>query len=56
MLWRKVEPSIEMRLLSSIPLGTTISCIEMNPGKGAALARSAGAFAQLMARDGNSLR
>ena len=38
--------------LSSIPLGTTISCIEMTPGNGAALARSAGSFAQLMARDG----
>ena len=29
-----------------------ISCIEMTPGKGAAFARSAGSFAQLMARDG----
>ena len=49
----KVDPSIGNALpLSSIPLGTTISCIEMNPGNGAALARSAGSFAQLMARDG----
>ncbi|MBL4724782.1 MAG: 50S ribosomal protein L2 [Lutibacter sp.] len=39
-------------LLSEIPLGTTISCIELHPGQGAVLARSAGAFAQLMARDG----
>jgi large subunit ribosomal protein L2 len=38
--------------LSDIPLGTIISCIELNPGAGAVLARSAGAFAQLMARDG----
>jgi large subunit ribosomal protein L2 len=38
--------------LSDIPLGTIISCIELSPGKGAAIARSAGAFAQLMARDG----
>jgi len=38
--------------LSSIPLGTIISCIELRPGQGAVLARSAGAFAQLMARDG----
>jgi len=38
--------------LSKIPLGTVISCIELVPGKGAAMARSAGAFAQLMARDG----
>ena len=38
--------------LSQIPLGTIISCIELRPGQGAVLARSAGAFAQLMARDG----
>jgi large subunit ribosomal protein L2 len=38
--------------LSEIPLGTIISCIELVPGRGAVIARSAGAFAQLMARDG----
>ena len=38
--------------LTGIPLGTIISCIELRPGQGAVLARSAGAFAQLMARDG----
>jgi large subunit ribosomal protein L2 len=38
--------------LSEIPLGTTISCIELHPGQGAVMARSAGSFAQLMARDG----
>jgi len=38
--------------LSLIPLGTIISCIELRPGQGAVMARSAGAFAQLMARDG----
>ena len=38
--------------LSHIPLGTIISCIELRPGQGAVIARSAGAFAQLMARDG----
>ncbi|WP_047545312.1 50S ribosomal protein L2 [Psychroserpens sp. Hel_I_66] len=38
--------------LSEIPLGTIISCIELRPGQGAVMARSAGAFAQLMARDG----
>jgi len=38
--------------LSIIPLGTIISCIELRPGQGAVMARSAGAFAQLMARDG----
>lgn len=38
--------------LSEIPFGTIISCIELRPGQGAVMARSAGAFAQLMARDG----
>ncbi|MFT5890048.1 MAG: large subunit ribosomal protein L2 [Dokdonia sp.] len=38
--------------LLDIPLGTIISCIELRPGQGAVMARSAGAFAQLMARDG----
>lgn len=38
--------------LSDIPLGTTISCIELHPGQGAVLARSAGSFAQLMAKEG----
>ena len=38
--------------LSGIPLGTIISCIEMSPGKGAQIARSAGSFAQLMAKEG----
>jgi len=38
--------------ISEIPLGTIISCIELVPGRGAVIARSAGSFAQLMARDG----
>jgi large subunit ribosomal protein L2 len=38
--------------LSAIPLGTIIHNIELKPGKGAALARSAGTYAQLAARDG----
>lgn len=38
--------------LSDIPLGTVVSCIELRPGQGAAIARSAGSFAQLLARDG----
>ncbi|WP_026452595.1 50S ribosomal protein L2 [Aequorivita capsosiphonis] len=38
--------------LSAIPLGTVISCIELRPGQGAIMARSAGTFAQLMAREG----
>lgn len=38
--------------LSDIPLGTIIHCIEMQPGKGAQIARSAGTYAQLNAREG----
>jgi len=38
--------------LRDIPLGTTIHNIEMKPGKGGAIARSAGSYAQLAARDG----
>jgi len=38
--------------LSDLPLGTVISCIEMRPGQGAIMARSAGSFAQLVAREG----
>jgi large subunit ribosomal protein L2 len=38
--------------LSNIPLGTSIHAIEMVPGKGAQLARSAGTYAQLTAREG----
>lgn len=39
-------------LLQNIPLGTVVSCIELRPGQGAVIARSAGSFAQLVARDG----
>ena len=38
--------------LRDIPLGTTIHNIEMKPGKGGSIARSAGSYAQLSARDG----
>ena len=38
--------------LRNIPVGTTIHCIEMLPGKGAQLARAAGTSAQLLAREG----
>ena len=38
--------------LSDIPLGATVHAIEMQPGKGAALARSAGTNATLMGREG----
>ena len=37
--------------LSQIPLGTSIHCVEMKPKKGAQIARSAGAYAQLVAKD-----
>lgn len=39
--------------LSNIPVGTVIHNIEMYPGKGAQLVRSAGVEAQLMAKEGN---
>ena len=39
--------------LRNIPVGSTIHCIEMMPGKGAQLARSAGGSAQLLAREGS---
>jgi len=39
-------------LLSEIPLGAVIHAIEMTPGKGAALARAAGTYGQLMGREG----
>ena len=48
-----VAPEIGNSLyLSDIPLGTIIHNIEMQPGRGASLARSAGSFAQLSAREG----
>jgi large subunit ribosomal protein L2 len=36
----------------NIPVGTTIHCVEMTPGKGAQIARSAGSGVQLLAREG----
>ena len=48
----KVSPDLGNAMpLSVIPLGTIISCLELVPGKGANIARSAGSFAQLMARE-----
>ncbi|EAW30078.1 50S ribosomal protein L2 [marine gamma proteobacterium HTCC2143] len=38
--------------LRNIPVGSVVHCIEMKPGKGAQIARSAGTSAQLVARDG----
>ena len=49
----KVSPDTGNALpLKSIPLGTIIHNIELKPGQGGIIARSAGTFAQLMARDG----
>ncbi len=39
-------------LLSEVPFGTIIHNIELRPGQGAKMARSAGSYAQLMSRDG----
>jgi large subunit ribosomal protein L2 len=38
--------------LRNIPVGSTVHCVEMKPGKGAQMARSAGAGVQLVAREG----
>ena len=38
--------------LRNIPMGSVIHCVEMKPGKGAQIARSAGASVQLVAREG----
>ena len=39
--------------LSEIPLGTIVHNIELKPGQGGVMARSAGSYAQLLAREGN---
>ncbi|MEZ5589566.1 MAG: 50S ribosomal protein L2 [Gammaproteobacteria bacterium] len=39
--------------LRNIPVGTTIHCVEMRPGKGAQMVRSAGGSAQIVAREGS---
>ena len=39
--------------MRNIPVGSVVHAIEMKPGKGAQIARSAGAYAQILARDGN---
>jgi large subunit ribosomal protein L2 len=39
--------------LRNIPLGSTVHCVEMKPGKGAQIARSAGTSLQLVAREGD---
>lgn len=48
-----VAPEVGNTLfLADIPLGTVIHAIELYPGQGAVLARSAGTYAQLLAREG----
>ena len=39
--------------IRNIPVGTTIHCVELTPGKGAQIARSAGTSVQLLAREGS---
>ena len=39
--------------LSNIPVGSIVHCVELKPGKGAQIARSAGAAVQLVAREGH---
>ena len=49
-----VAPEVGNALpLSKIPVGTLIHCIELRPGQGASMARSAGCFAQLTSREGD---
>jgi large subunit ribosomal protein L2 len=50
---KSVAPEIGNALpLSEIPLGTIVHNVELKPGKGGQLARSAGSYAQLLAREG----
>ena len=49
-----VAPEVGNSLpLANIPVGTLIHCIELRPGQGACMARSAGTFAQLTSREGD---
>jgi len=50
----KVEPKVGNAMpLKSIPTGALIHNVELTPGRGGQMARSAGTFAQLMAKEGN---
>ena len=50
---KSIAPEVGNTLpLSDIPLGTLIHNIELTPGRGAVMARSAGAYAQLQSREG----
>lgn len=48
----EIKPGNAMQL-RNIPIGTVVHCVELIPGKGAQIARSAGASVQLQAREGN---
>jgi len=48
----KVGNTLPMR---NIPVGSVVHCVEMKPGKGAQLARSAGTSAQIVAREGQHI-
>ncbi len=53
----KAEATVGNSLpLSQIPLGLMVNCVELVPGQGAKIARSAGTEAQIMARDGNTVQ
>jgi large subunit ribosomal protein L2 len=50
---KNIAPNVgNSMFLSEIPIGTTIHAIELQPGKGASMARSAGTSAQLVGREG----
>ena len=50
----EAEPKVGNAMpLQNIPLGTTVHNIELEPGRGAQMARSAGVGAQVMAKEGN---
>ena len=46
-----IKPGNSLQL-RNVPLGSMVHCVELKPGRGAQLARSAGASAQLIAREG----
>ena len=49
----EVAPEVGNALpLASMPIGTIVHNVELHPGKGGQLVRSAGTYAQLVARDG----
>ena len=47
----EISPGNSMKM-SNIPLGTNVHCVEMKPGKGGQIARSAGASARIVAKEG----